>query len=627
MLSSALRALAPAAAIIALVAAMTAAAAPDRKPPRIVAAAMIDANRNSRADRVRLTYSEPVRHARQAAGRFPFSVAGYRINSAERASARTLVVVLGERQVADPTSAPVIRYARTRTKPVVDRAGNQALAQTFRTTRPHRNAPPPPTGPQDRDSDGTPDAEDCAPDDRAIHPKADDRPDLRFVDSNCDGIDGTEAHAFFASPLGRDTNPGTKAAPKRQIAAAVAAAAAAGKGRYILVAAGTYSRVEAATGVGVYGGYLADRWAVRNANVVTQIVGSPEGLLASGATAVELQLLAIRGEAPAAAPGASAYGIRAIAGAQLRLVNVSVVGADARPGGAALAGAPGRPGGDGKQGARGACDNSGKAPGGAGGTSPVGRDGGKGGDGRYESRGQDGEKGVVGTPGGTGGKAGIAGTHGTRGSDGRAGAPGPRSPGATSSVARATTAWRGYDGVDGSYGEPGMGGGGGGAGGGQDDLTSINGTGNAGAGGGGGGEGGRGGRGGPVHDYCRNEIGNGAGGGAGGTRPGQRRQGRRRRPERRHLQARRRDRDRLGRECRGRRARPGRRGGCRRLASRPQRAGHCAADLPLGDPPHPFAQRVDRTPARSGVVRSGRKTRCTVLTSRRSPTRTATTSG
>ena len=135
MLSSALRALAPAAAIIALVAAMTAAAAPDRKPPRIVAAAMIDANRNSRADRVRLTYSEPVRHARQAAGRFPFSVAGYRINSAERASARTLVVVLGERQVADPTSAPVIRYARTRTKPVVDRAGNQALAQTFRTTR------------------------------------------------------------------------------------------------------------------------------------------------------------------------------------------------------------------------------------------------------------------------------------------------------------------------------------------------------------------------------------------------------------------------------------------------------------------------------------------------------------
>ncbi len=43
-------------------------AAPDRKPPRIVAAAMVDLNGNARADRVRLTYSERIRHVRDHDG-------------------------------------------------------------------------------------------------------------------------------------------------------------------------------------------------------------------------------------------------------------------------------------------------------------------------------------------------------------------------------------------------------------------------------------------------------------------------------------------------------------------------------------------------------------------------------
>lgn len=86
-----------------------------------------------------------------------------------------------------------------------------------------------------------------------------DAPDLKFVDSNCDGIDGTAKKAIFASPLGKGSNAGTKSSPMRQIDAAVAAAAAAGKDVY--AAAGTYGRVEAATGVNIYGGYHADDWA------------------------------------------------------------------------------------------------------------------------------------------------------------------------------------------------------------------------------------------------------------------------------------------------------------------------------------------------------------------------------
>ena len=65
---------------------------------------------------------------------------------------------------------------------------------------------------------------DCAPASASIHPGAPDLPDLGFVDSNCDGIDGTEKDAIFVSPNGNDGNPGTKSQPKREVQAAVTAA-------------------------------------------------------------------------------------------------------------------------------------------------------------------------------------------------------------------------------------------------------------------------------------------------------------------------------------------------------------------------------------------------------------------
>jgi hypothetical protein len=175
---------------------------------------------------------------------------------------------------------------------VRDVARNQARAQVFRGARAHGVAPPqapqpptptptpPPAAPRDSDGDGTLDGQDCAPSDASIHPKAADLPDLAFVDSNCDGLDGVEKDAVFASAIGSDSNPGTRAAPKRQIQAAVTAAA--GKARYVLATEGVYGRVEAATGVSVYGGYDTVNWSRKTA-LITFILGSPEGVFADGA--------------------------------------------------------------------------------------------------------------------------------------------------------------------------------------------------------------------------------------------------------------------------------------------------------------------------------------------------------
>jgi len=212
---------------------------------------MQDADRDARADSVRLTYSMRIRHARDRDGRYPFAVVGYRIRSVGTASGKALVILLVEKAQPDPAARPAVRYRWTSSKPVADRAGTQAVAQLFRGARAHRRTPPPttpttttttttatttppPTSPTvaDTDRDGYPDERDCAPKDPTIHPGAPDLPDLVFVDSNCDGIDGTEEEAIFASPEGDDSNPGTKEQPKRQIQAAVAAVA--GQDRYVL---------------------------------------------------------------------------------------------------------------------------------------------------------------------------------------------------------------------------------------------------------------------------------------------------------------------------------------------------------------------------------------------------------
>lgn len=530
-------------ALAASIAVAMASAARDERPPRIVSAAMLDMDRDSRADRLRLFFSEPIRHRVDRDTRYPFRVGGYRIRSVGAAGGRTIVMLLAETSLPDHAARPVVRYARTTAQPVLDRAGNQALAQVFRRVRAHGHVPvatpptahpppPPPAGPPtptDRDGDGVEDPQDCAPANPAINPGAPDAPDLAFVDSNCDGMDGTEKDAIFVSPGGSDADPGTKDKPKRQIQAAVAAAA--GKGRYVLAAAGSYTRVAAATGVGIYGGYDPADWSIRRASLITRIVGVPEGVFASNVTGVVLQLLSVHGDND----GSSAYGIRAIETSRLRLQRVTVTAGNGAAGAPGLNGATGRAGRDGSPGRTGKCDAK-DVPqynGGSGGGSPVSRDGGKGGDGNHASRGDDGATGVAGTPGGKGGADGANGEDGAPGASGKNGDPGRAGTGGTNAIALAATSWLGQTGSDGVYGAPGNGGGGGGGGGGEDNLIpDWRGIGNGGGGGGGGGEGGRGGGGGGAGGgsfgiYLHNAsvvaegstiaAGNGGPGGRGGT--------------------------------------------------------------------------------------------------------------
>jgi hypothetical protein len=483
-------------------------AAGDAKPkaPRIVAAVMQDRDGNGRADRLRLRYSKRVRHAADRDGRYPFRVAGYRVRSVAKAAGRRLALRLAEKAVADPDARPPVRYRRTRAGRVVDRARRQAVRQTFRRTRAHGNRSG--TGPRsgrptatDRDGDGVDNAQDCAPRNPAIHPGAKDAPDLGFTDSNCDDIDGTVRNAIFVAPDGKDGDQGTRAEPKRQISAAVAAALAAGKDVY--AAAGSYDRVEAATGVSVYGGYEPRTWA-RRADLITFIAGSPEGVFARAATRVVLQLLKVQGTTSQVNPplGASFYGIRALEGAGLTLQRVTVTARRGQPGAdgpAGLNGSAGAPGADGRDGE---CDGDTPGPGGAGGGGAFGRNGGAGGRGGLDTGGRpgfglSGAPGLFGAPGGDGGPGedpGGDGGHGVPGASGQDGADGP----GASLPAIQDEAWKGAIGSNGVAATPGNGGGGGGGGGGQQCLLCDNGSGNGGGGGGGAGGGGSGGRGGEA---------------------------------------------------------------------------------------------------------------------------------
>ncbi len=496
------------------------AAAPGTKAPRIVSAAMRDMNGNARADEVVLVYSVRIRHAADRDGRFPFVVAGYRIRAVGPAKGKTLTILLSEKQQPDSKAHPAIRYRRTTSKPVVARSGTQAAAQLFRATRPHGHlpvapAPPPPPAPSpppapapppalDADGDGTLDSQDCAPHDASIHSGATDKPDLSFVDSNCDGIDGTATDAVFVSPNGKDTNPGTKDKPKRQIQAAVMAAANGGK-KSVYAAAGSYARVEAETGVGIYGGYDPGNWSQRGTKLTTTIAGSGAAVLADDRKAVVLQLLTV---SATSGDDASAYGIRAINGSEVRLQHVTVVAADGRPGVAGLNGTAGLDGAPGADGQPGFCDDVAVVLGGLGGkagglpsifgkvNAGYGGSGGGGGNPRFDSGG-DGRPGQPtllyegsGTPGGRGGVNGNRGADGRAGQTGRNGWGGFGGLGGDNVVGGNLPAWRGQNGTGGHPGAVGWGGGGGGGGGAQAGAFVSDGSGNGGGGGGGGGEGG-----------------------------------------------------------------------------------------------------------------------------------------
>ncbi len=482
----------------------TGAAKANPKAPRMVAAVMQDRDGDGRADGLRLRYSKRVRHAADRDKRYPFRVAGYRVRSVAKALGRRIALRLAEKAAADPDARPHVRYRRTRAGRVVDRARRQAMRQTFRRTRAHGNraGTGPGSGrptPTDRDGDGVENARDCAPRNPAIHPGAPDPPDLRFTDANCDGIDGNVRNAIFVAPDGKDVDPGTRAEPKRQISAAVAAALAAGKDVY--ATAGSYDRVEAATGVGIYGGYEPRTWA-RRVDLITFIAGSPEGVFARAATRVVLQLLKVQGTTNQVNPplGTSYYGVRAVEGASLTLQRVAVTARRGQPGADGAGGLNGSAGAPGRDGHDGECDGDTPGAGGAGGAGVFGLDGGAGGRGGFDVGGVNGfgltgASGLFGAPGGDGGPGEDPGGDGGHGSPGTSGQDGMDGAGA-SLPAIQDEVWKGAIGRSAFAATPGNGGGGGGGGGGQQCTLCDNGSGNGGGGGGGAGGGGQGGRGG-----------------------------------------------------------------------------------------------------------------------------------
>ncbi len=114
----------------------------DKIAPKISKAAVQDLDHDGRADAVLVTFSEKVRHSADTKKPFPFAVAGYKVKSVGAAKGKTVLVKLAEKLIPDGAVHPKVTYKRTTSKPVRDRAGNQAKAGGFTRTKPFDAVPP-----------------------------------------------------------------------------------------------------------------------------------------------------------------------------------------------------------------------------------------------------------------------------------------------------------------------------------------------------------------------------------------------------------------------------------------------------------------------------------------------------
>lgn len=383
----------------------------------------------------------------------------------------------------------------------------------------------------DYDGDGST-ADDCRPLDAAVHPGAADPPDTTFEDTDCDGVDGSAAQAFWVSTTGNDAGPGTLQAPFRTVGHAILAAAAAAPKKAVYLEVGTYSEhLALVSGVSVYGGYLASGARTRDqASTIAGLPGTQETVVADGARGVELGLLTVLGPTNTSA-GSSSYAIRAIAGSSLALTQATVRGGAAGNGNAGAPGTastvPGSGGWCGGLTSTYTCyldapfQNSAFTGGGLGANGPTNARGGNGASGPLTGNGSAGTKGE-GTGAGLGGHGGISrltglaereardgdgvrtaallpnpcfSCSGGDGGDGAVGADGLAGTPDTFSADEASTTWlKARHSIGGGVAENGSGGGGGGSGQAVHDASCNEDLyGGAGAGGGSGGGGGFGG--------------------------------------------------------------------------------------------------------------------------------------
>ena len=335
-----------------------------------------------------------------------------------------------------------------------------------------------------------------------------DLPDDSFLDTNGDGIDGTEIAAIFVSSTGNDGNPGTKSQPKRTIAAALVAAITSAKTQ-IYVGDGTYAeQVTLVNGISIYGGYSSSNWS-RNATNQAVIQGGVssnnvigiKGTNISSATTVDRLWVTTPS---ATLTAGSNYGIYLSNCTALTFSNCTIRAGNGAAGAGGGAGNPGASAGNNAvAGGPGSCNGQ-NGSGGAGGTS-CGKSGGAGGAGGLpgNNRGANGSPGDGGAPGGAGGNgcsglscSGSPGQNGFNGVDGVVGTNGAGGAGGSGTVVSGF--WIGAQGGLGGPGSLGTGGGGGGGGGGQGGALTADGGGNGGGGGGAGGCGGSGGQGGSA---------------------------------------------------------------------------------------------------------------------------------
>ncbi len=325
-----------------------------------------------------------------------------------------------------------------------------------------------------------------------------DPPDLGFVDSNCDGIDGiaTGNKSVFVDTLaGSDANSGLQTnAPVKSLARAVQLANDNG-GLPILVSQGTYTEsVVLQSTAGIFGGYDATQnWTRASANATT-INGGPKAVSASGALpAFELQLLTINA-ADATAPGQASYGLLISAVQQASVTGCAIVAGNGAAGSAGIDGTVGASGTAGGNGTAGCANCSNGGGGGPAGTGLY--NGGAGGTGGYGSAGTNGSDGAGATVGfgfgGAGGNGGAclisSGTGGGNGLDGKPGANGTNGAGSVNPGTSNASGWLAAIAQGGTNGQAGTGGGGGGGGGGGDNGFPCS-PDRAGGGGGGGGGG------------------------------------------------------------------------------------------------------------------------------------------
>lgn len=363
----------------------------------------------------------------------------------------------------------------------------------------------------DRDGDGALNGDDCEPDDPAIYPGAADEPDAAppFVDSNCDGVDGTAADSIFVDLVdGSDqVGNGNRVNPVASITFGLDRAVALGRSG-LIIAVGTYNeQVTLVNGISLYGGYEKGESAVpfpggglqwprtgglsviRNTTVSS---GRVIGLSATNITTpTQVQRMSIRARAGSGL-GVSVYGVYSNFSGGLSLNNVDIDAGDGTAGANGGSGTDGSDGVSGQPGSNGSCPGTTGGAGGAGGAGVVGgvtvSGGSGGGGGSGESNPP--RSGFDGGPGSSGGGSGGGGQGGTElppgwdgfdGSDGADGADGSNGSAGTPGFLTAGF-WAPGVGGSGASGVSGKGGGGGGGGG----ASSAN-RGNGGGGGGAGG--------------------------------------------------------------------------------------------------------------------------------------------